>query len=502
MATISRTTTLTLSTIAVLVSAGAAQAQTRIYPDQIVLDTLGDGQCRYNYRPLTAEEAGIHRHFLMARMGKWQITGLEGDWVIMGPGYHGEIKHDIPTPQYTWCYPIDSIKGEGEIPDYPARSVPAGTELDIQYSLVNNRSEFVKPLSYLAHYLGYAWVGGNHGDYVGEDMNVWRSGDQWLIRGNNDGGCDGYRCGDKTTIKVDNFAYNLNDSDFWHGEVVESDKELVDTIYAVARNHLDTPQQVVVDLQVTESTNWSKTNTYGFSEKVQTENGFQWPLVGSTKLTLAFEANQSFANSNGGSSSKSMTLQARPMVPANSEVPIRVELYRSSISYPYRFGADISYDVTFDGFLRWSGNAWHSHPENRPTLSHTFTMGRGSEPSADIAYQWHHRYIPGEAKWWDWNWAIEKYGLQSMQNVTAESLRPFYSYVSGDFYAESQYAGGIDLGKERPIGTAASSRVKRAISPMTKIGEANGVELFSNFDPDRLASLGFDNAELTIKPMN
>ncbi len=201
MATILRTTTLTLSTIAVLVSAGVAQA--RVYPDQIVLDTLGDDQCRANYRPLTADEASTHRHFLMDRMGKWQIAGLEGDWAIMGSGYNGEIKHYGQTKD-TWCYPLND---EGEIPDYAAQSVPEGTELDVQYSLVNNRSEFVKPLSYLAYYLGYAWVGGNHSDYVGEDMNVWRSGDQWFIRGNNDGGCDGYRCDEKTTIKVDNFAY-------------------------------------------------------------------------------------------------------------------------------------------------------------------------------------------------------------------------------------------------------------------------------------------------------
>lgn len=495
MATISRTTTLTLSTIAVLVSAGIAQA--RVYPDQILLDSLGDDQCRANYRPLTADEASTHRHFLMDRMGKWQIAGLEGDWAIMGSGYNGEIKHYGQTKD-TWCYPLND---EGEIPDYAAQSVPEGTELDIQYSLVNNRSEFIKPLSYLAHYLGYAWVGGNHSDYIGEDMNVWRSGDQWFIRGNNDGGCDGYRCDEKTAIKVDNFSYTLNDSDFWHGDVVESDKQLVKTITAIARNNLDVPQQVVVDLKVDEATDWSKTNSYGFAQKVQTENEFKWPLVGKTKLTISFEANQSFANSNGGSSSEQVTLQARPFVPAHSEIPIRVELYRSSISYPYRFGANLSYDVTFDGFLRWGGNAWHSHPENRPTLRHSFTMGRGSQPEHDIAYQWHHRYIPGEVKWWDWSWAVEQYGLESLQRATGKSLRPFYSYVSGDFSAESQYAGTIELGQAKPIDEAGSSRVKRSISPMITTGKANGVELISNFEPDELASLGFDNAELTIKPM-
>ncbi len=33
-------------------------------------------------------------------------------------------------------------------------------------------------------------------------------------------------------------------------------------------------------------------------------------------------------------------------------------------------------------------------------------MGTISEEQANIRYQWDHRYIPGEMKWWDWSWAI------------------------------------------------------------------------------------------------
>ncbi|MCZ8499401.1 aerolysin family beta-barrel pore-forming toxin [Vibrio lentus] len=51
---------------------------------------------------------------------------------------------------------------------------------------------------------------------------------------------------------------------------IESDRELVKTVYATAGNS-NIAQQVVVDLKVDESTNWSKTNSYGFSESVQTE---------------------------------------------------------------------------------------------------------------------------------------------------------------------------------------------------------------------------------------
>ncbi len=276
--------------------------------------------------------------------------------------------------------------------------------------------------------------------------------------------------------------------------MTESERELVDVISAKARNYSSVPQQVVIDLKLSEATNWSKTNTYGFSQAVQTENEFQWPLVGKTKLSIRFEANQSFSSSDGGSTSKQVTLQVRPMVPAQSEIPIRVELYRSTISYPYRFGANISYDVNFNGFLRWSGNAWHSHPNNRPYLSHTFTMGRGSNKKSNVRYQWDHRYIPGETKWWDWSWAINKYGLNRMQYAAGASLRPFHSYVSGDFYAESQYAGTMEIGEESPIEMSKLNSESQNVSLI----RAGLVEVVSDFDREKLERLGFRDADLNV----
>ncbi|MHA2707350.1 aerolysin family beta-barrel pore-forming toxin [Vibrio owensii] len=480
---------------AAILSTFASGVNAKIYPDQIVFDQLGEDVCRTGYRPLDRYEAEEQKSALLARMGQWQITGLKGDWVIMGPGYHGLIKRDTPNGK-TFCYPDET---QSEIPNYPARAIPEGDEIDVQYELVTDRSAFVRPLSYLAHNLGYAWVGGNNSQYVGEDMKVDRVGDLWVIQGNNSGSCSGYRCGEKTKITVDNFTYTLNDKNFWHGDVVESDRELVKTINAMARNYSNTPQQIVVDLKLDESTNWSKTNSYGFAQQVKTENEFKWPLVGNTKLSITLEANQSFSNSNGASTSEQVTLQARPMVPANSELPVRVELYRSTISYPYRFNADVSYDVNFYGFLRWGGNAWHTHPDNRPYRSHTFTMGRGSDKSADIRYQWDHRYIPGEVKWWDWSWAIKEAGLSSMQYATGASLRPFYSYVSGDFYAESQYAGTIEIGQASPLGIRTRSANDLPQGTTQRVGD---VEVITNFDADELSALGFEGAEMTVQAAN
>ena len=105
----------------------------------------------------------------------------------MGPGYYGKIKQFTKLPNLVLPQKFTGI------PHYQSRSISEGNELDIQYQLVTDQENFVKPLSYLAHYLGYAWIGGNHNQYVG-DMDIRREGDNWVIQGNQDGTCNGYRC--------------------------------------------------------------------------------------------------------------------------------------------------------------------------------------------------------------------------------------------------------------------------------------------------------------------
>lgn len=468
----------------------------KVYPDQIVLDHLGSNVCRAGYHPLDHYEAGEHVKYLLPFMDDWQIVSLKGLWVVMGPGYKGLIKQQPAgtSPPNTFCYPDEN---HTEIPKYTDLELPEGDEIDVQYALLHDQDNFVRPLSRLADYLGYAWVGGNHAQYAGEDMNIQHIGDDWVIQGNDIGTCTGYRCDEKTKITVNNFAYRLNDDSFWHGDVTESDKKLVKTITALARNDSDQDQTISVSLKLDESTTWSKTDNFGFSARVTTEDAFNWPLVGTTRLNISIEANKSFSQSKGESTSEQVSLDAQPTVPPHSIIPVRVDLYLSSISYPYQFNADVSYDVNFNGFLRWGGNAWNTHPENRPYRSYTFTVGRGSDKPMNIPYQWEHRYIPNEVKWWDWTWAINEIGLGNIQSALGMSLRPFHSFVSGDFSAESQYAGTMDIGKAQPIDKSSLS-LKDNVTTL----RAGNVEVISNFDADELNSLGFTNAELSVHAVN
>ncbi|WP_372384304.1 aerolysin family beta-barrel pore-forming toxin [Vibrio sp. BS-M-Sm-2] len=468
-------------------------AHSKIYSDQIVLDKLGEDVCRSDYRPLTHTEAQEHKTALISRMNVWDIAGLQNDWGIMGSGYHGLIKQGQPSDN-TWCYPNTPDAG---LPYYEAQAIETNNNLDVQRALVSDNTNFIRPLSYLAHNLGYAWVGGDNGRYVGQDMAIKPLNNGWEIKGNSDRSCTGDRCDEKTKITIDNFSYTLDSNAFSHGNVSEPEQTLINTVSAYAINDSDEPKQIIVDLHFEQSTQWRKTNSFDLSDSVMLKENFTWPLVGKTDVTVVLEQDQRFSDTNNGSRSEPTELQAIITVPANSVLPFRVEFYRSSISYPYRIKTNIGYDVNFTGFLRFSGNALSNHPTNRPTVSHTFTMGTNSEKQANIRYQWDHRYIPGEMKWWDWSWAINTNGLSNMQYAAGASLRPFYTHVSGQFSAESQYSGLIDIGEEHSVDSF------DAMSALNnhKIYYVGDVQVITDFDSEILAQLGYEDAQLMINPI-
>ena len=121
--------------------------------------------------------------------------------------------------------------------------------------------------------MGFAWVGGNRSNYVGEDMEVTRTGDGWNIRGYNGDSCSGYRCGEKSTIDVSNFEYVMDtDSYKITGNVIATEKELIRTVSVPAVNNTSADQMSVVTIEYDTSTNWSKTNDYSISESVTLSN--------------------------------------------------------------------------------------------------------------------------------------------------------------------------------------------------------------------------------------
>ena len=76
---------------------------------------------------------------------------------------------------------------------------------------------------------------------------------------------------------------------------------------------------------------------------------------------------------------------------------------------------------------------------------------------------------------------------------------PFYSYVSGDFYAESQYAGTIEIGQASPLGISTRSANDLPQGTTQRVGD---VEVTTNFDADELSALGFEGAQMTVQAAN
>ncbi|NOJ17370.1 aerolysin family beta-barrel pore-forming toxin [Vibrio jasicida] len=469
-------------------------AQAKIYSDQLVIDELENHQCRSDYRQLTYQEAQEHKTAILSRMQTWDIVGLESGWAIMGSGYHGQIKPEQSSHK-TWCYPIHP---NTELPKHLGISIAEGSKAEIEYELVSNQELFIRPVSYLAHTLGYAWLSGNGGNFVGEDMVVNQVHDGWEIQGNNAGACNGERCSEKTKITASDFAYQLNPHYFSHGNITESTEDSTYTITAYAINTLDQAKQIHIQFDVEQIATWSKTDNSAFAQSVHISSPFQWPTIGTTSSWFIVKGNQAFSDLTSGTSTLPATREANLTVPARSILPIRIELSHSRISYPFRFRADISYRVNFDGFLRYSGNAWHAHPKDRPTISHTFTLGRASELKENIRYQWDHRYIPGETKWWDWSWAIHNHGLPLMQYAAGATLQPYYSHVSGLFDAESQQIGMIDVGRELAVDTPLNWD-KNAHVQHLQIGD---ISVVTDFDSSVLDRLGFRAAHLLVQPIN
>ena len=80
-----------------------------------------------------------------------------------------------------------------------------------------------------------------------------------------------------------------------------------------------------------------------------------------------------------------------------------------------------------------------------------------------------------------------------MQNNLGRVLRPIRSAVTGDFYAESQFAGDIEIGQPQTR-SAASAQLRNA--------SAEGVALTGvDLDQEALANEGFGNVSLTIVPV-
>lgn len=356
--------------------------------------------------------------------------------------------------------------------DFPDQHVEDSTDI-IEYKITNSE-HFIKPISLLAHYLGYGWVGGNNSQYVGKDMVARQEGDRIIVQGNNEGDCEGYWCEKKTKLIFSDFKYTM-DGDSFHipggtGAIVTepSDEEpLVLTGKIV--NLSDRDQMFVGHIIKDMNTNWSKTNTHGFSYAVGLESEFTVPVVGKAKVSHTFGTDHSWGNTNGGSDTTQVKAEVRATVPARSVMPFVVTLQSGKVTFPYQASVIVSYDVTLEGFLRYRDEgadpkkAGHAHPSppsgDRPDYSYTFTVGRATtDQRRDIDHQWTHRGYFQEEGWWDWDRAIAiaggdgntpdlEEGERKVEQAARDSIWPHRLLLEGVFTADSAWEANAIYGE-------------------------------------------------------
>lgn len=489
-----------LVTIGVLYAIGSTAANaSAIYTEQLRVES---GQCASDYRALTESEAKRYREAIVSRMGQWQITGLADNWVILGSGHNGDIKRGSSGD--TWCYPK---RPKVDIPTRSTLYVPAGSAYQIQDELLHDRDNFIKPLSYLAHYMGFAWVGGNGSNYVGEDMDInIRGGNTYEIKGNNGGSCSGYRCGEKSTITVSNFQYVMDVDSFTAIENrVETDKVLIKTVTESGYNNHSVPQTMTVFIEYSKGTHWSQSNDTSVSGSVTLENTWKSPSVtggADTSVSVTLTAGHTWGESNGETDTQKVRVGYETTVPPHTEVDASIELYKATVSYPYKFDADISYDLAINGFMRWGGNALLSHPENRPNETANFVIGRSASEEKSIAHQWEHRNIPGVNTKWDWPWMIQQNGLSTLEYPLSQILRPLKTTINGTFYAENQHASNVRWTNERPYLQSQNIEQSTAISNINKrsTSDSSANDLISTSDSikQQLEEAGFKDVKVTV----
>ncbi|CAG23788.1 MULTISPECIES: aerolysin family beta-barrel pore-forming toxin [Photobacterium] len=474
---------LALSIMGAFAYPNIASAQITIYD----LDIQGQ-TCNSEYRPITRSEARFLGTALTNKMGEWQITNLADGYVIMGSGYGYEIKQD-GLWHTTFCVPTKI-----EIPqiyDMSPINIPENDVLTVEWDLIN-QVEFYQPWARLANALGFAWAGGTRSKYAGEDMVVTRQSDHdFLVTGYNNGNCNGYRCDERLKMEFTNFNYEVEPSTLWVGKKVESDKESYGYIVGYAKNASSTMQQRRLTYSYSESTNWSKTDTYKYSEKVTSKSKFKFPLIGETELSLELGAEQSFATTDGKSSQKTISDVAVVNVPPHTQIPVFLKIEKATVDYPYKFNAQVSYDVTLTSFMRWGGNALLSHDENRPTKSITYTVGRGSTPATNLLYQYQHPHTPLGTDFWDWSWLVDKHGKDALKWAVSDALRPIKTKVSGDFHADSSYVADVTYLADEPFygNDERAGRVRRSVGSAPIATK------------EELEQLGIKDFQLNIEPV-
>jgi len=388
-----------------------------------------------------------------------------------------------------------------DIPNYSDKMYGQQDAASLKYSIISD-SAFHKPLAYLGHYLGYGWCGGTGSQYVGEDFSIYQdSNNQYTLQArydSNDPYSGGYRSSERLKMQLKNIRFVTNPADLELGEPQVYNRVPIKTVTYEIRNEGNTTDTKVATLTYDETESWSKEENYSFSETIGITNTYEFDLgvMGSkTEINAEFSATQGWSETNGETNTVSQSAQYRAEMPPRTKREITITFFKQTADIPYTSQMYMDYDLMYENFLRWGGNARTDHPTNRPWEVYTFGERNGFNAAEDVLDQYLHRHINGYSQW-DWDWMLNEFGSGSIRwalgNITK---RKYGAPMNGKFTAVDASQYNITAGPAVPLDSISkldqtSDRIRRS----TDSGDVTLVNV-ENYDWENRVT----NVNLTVE---
>ncbi|WP_189388223.1 aerolysin family beta-barrel pore-forming toxin [Bacterioplanes sanyensis] len=374
------------------------------------------------------------------------------------------------------------------IPDYADKVYAQQDSASLKYSIISD-PDFHQPLAYMAHFLGFGWCGGTGSQHVGEDFAIYQDdASQYTLKArynSDDPYADGYRADERLTMTVSDIRFVTNPGELQLGEPQVYDREPIKTVTYVIKNQGDTTDTQVATLSYNETESWSKQDDFSFTETIGITNTYEFGLKlfgAKSEIKAEFSASQGWSETEGSSNTVSQSAQYRALVPPRSKREITITFFKQKADIPYQSTMFMDYNLTYENFLRWGGNARQDHPTDRPWEMYTFGGRNQLSAAEDMLDQYQHKHIPGYGPW-DWDWMLEKYSENSVRWALGSiSKRRYIVPMTGKFTTVDAGQYNITAGPAIPLTDEemnSSQRSKRSLthnktsSKLHKIDEQN-----------------------------
>jgi len=273
------------------------------------------------------------------------------------------------------------VKKTFEDPEFTAQSTAADSDAPVQRLELTKK--LLKPIAYLADYLGYGHENGEYYDIKAERDNIVRQSiDNPMVK---DGFMDHYRL----KITLADWSFTIEKMDFGEGSTL-TEKVPMESDQASASNELgEEPISQKVDVKRTVQT---KIETYDLTTTrldfgTEVTGNFKTPLsfLGGIEVSVKVTASAGVSNQKGVIITTSDSITIRNSITANvppgQKREFSVEVYGlKSVIEKSTMVIRIGFSVQFDGFLRWGQG-----PDGVETNYHK--SYRGSEDRPSFSYK-------------------------------------------------------------------------------------------------------------------